>query len=244
MLTKRLINLTVYFILCAPLQGLAPMLQVKLAHIWFETCDKYSARERQEFVLGSLINELPHLEKSHHTSTYLEGVTLKDVFHAKTSFEAGRLYNHYLRALRKRHAERNSIYDLLHGIESEKKDFFLKLLEDELMYDRQLCIKACSYLSAISEGEILTGVKVDRLAIWHGVLYKYLGQKPSESIPLFKKDQRIKLDFTKEETEFWRAALLFFSSHKKIKEYVEDFMADVEISLEVFKLRYLSVNRL
>ena len=185
MLTKWIINLTVFFILKSHLSALAPIMQVKFAHMWFDVHSKYNAKEKQDFILGSLIHEICFLENISFIEP--ESFSLKEVWDSDSPFEAGKKFNLYIKNLRQRHLSRNMIAELIQGVSLEHKDFFIKLLEDEIVYDPELCIKASSYLSAISEGEIISGVKVDRLAIWHGVLYKYLNQRPSEALEVFKK---------------------------------------------------------
>ena len=94
-------------------------------------------------------------------------------------------------------------------------------------------------ICSIATGEILTGIEIEKLAIWHGVLYKYFSSKPSESLLSLKQDKRIQMPVSDDTLDIWKVALLFFSKNDKIKTYLKDFLAEFETSFEFFKLKYL-----
>ena len=128
---------------------------------------------------------------------------------------------------------------MISGVAKDKIYFFLQLLEDEILYAPLLCGKASSYLSGISEGEILAGIEVEKLAVWHGVMYKYFSQKPSNFVLSIEKDKRIAFPFSAAQGDLWRAALLIYSTHDKIREYLKDLIAEFEKDMEFFQLKYL-----
>lgn len=211
--------------------------KVRLADRWFDITEKYNDREKQEFILGALIHNISFLDTSENDDFQPE-VTLKDIYDTHSAFDAGYKFHSFLTEKKTKLIERWDIYRLITGIPQEQMSLFLKLLEDEMAFDVKLCAKASTFLSVISIGEIMSGVEVEKLAIWHGVLYKYLSSRPSESLISLKKDKRVNIPVSEDTIETWKSALLFFSKNEKIQTYLKDLIAEFETSFEFFKLKY------
>lgn len=239
MITKLLINLIFFFILTEHLMALPATVQVHVAENWFKIIDGYGKKEKQDFILGMLFRDRELLKKLPTEEDKIEVFDLKKVYRAASAFEAGLNFSLYFRSKRASVLKKWGVEELISGISKEKICFFLQLLEDEITYAPLLCSKASSYLSGISEGEILAGIKVEKLAIWHGVMYKYFSQKPSNFVLSIEKDKRIEFSFSEAQGELWRAALLIYSNHPKIQDYMKDLFDEFEKDMEFFKLKYL-----
>lgn len=224
-------------VLCS-LHSVSVIMKTNLAEKWFEVTGKYSPKEKQEFVLGTLIQTITFLD-SIDPSYYDNGVTLKEIYESDSAFDAGYKFHSYVCEKKQKLVDRWGVFHLISGIAQDQMHLFFKLLEDEILFDTKHCAKAASYLSSITTGEILTGIEVEKLAIWHGVLYKYFASKPSESLISLKQDKRIQMPISSETLDIWKAALLFFSKNDKIKTYLKDFIAEFDTSFEFFKLKYL-----
>lgn len=215
----------------------SPMTKVYLAEKWFHVVDKYNNKEKQDFILGVLIHDIGFLEGDEDVY-YNPDVTLKDIYESESPFEAGFKFHSYVKHKKGILMEKWGVPRLITGFNDSNLYLFLKLLEDEIIYDPKFFATTSGYISLISIGEILTGIEVEKLAIWHGLLYKYLSARPSQSIRFLYKENRIHQDITLESIDLWVAAIQFFSSNEKVKNYVKDLLADFEESFEYFKLKY------
>lgn len=221
-----------------PAYSISIILKVSLAESWFNIVEKYTPKEKQEFILGALIWNISFLD-SNETSEYEKGITLTEVYEEKNPFEAGLKFHSYLAEKKCNLIEKWGVFRLVTGIPSDQINLFFKLLEDETLYNRKISSKASSCLSSIVIGELLTGIEVEKLAIWHGILYKYLAAKPSETLITLKKDKRVKMPVSEDTLEIWKAALMYFSKNEKIKSYMSDLIGEFETSFEFFKLKYM-----
>jgi hypothetical protein len=239
MITKILINLIFFLGLTHYLTALPATLQVHAAENWFKLLEKYGKKEKQEFILGMLFHDRELIEKIPTDAGKLDSIELSKIYLIPNPFEAGLNFSIYVRKKREKILKKWGVEEIISGVSKDKIFFFLQLLEDEIMYAPLLCGKASSYLSGISEGEILSGIQVEKLAIWHGIMYKYFSQKPSNFVLTLAKDKRIKFSFTEAQGELWRAALLIYATHQKIQEYLEDLITEFDSDMELFKLKYL-----
>lgn len=239
MITKLLINLIFFFIFIDNLQAMPATVKVFVAENWFKLMEKYGKKEKQDFILGMFFDDRELLDKIPEDKDKLETCDLTQVYATTIPFDAGVNFSIYFKNKRQKILKKWRVEELISGIAKDKIFFFLQLLEDEILFSPLLCGKASSYLSGISEGEILSGMKVEKLAIWHGVMYKYFSQKPSNFVLSLDKDKRLQFSFSKEQGEIWRAALLIYSNHEKIKDYLNDLIAEFDKDIELFKLRYL-----
>lgn len=219
--------------------ALPATVQIHVAENWFKLINKYGKTEKQDFILGMLFHDRELLDRIPSETGKLKLIELTEVYTSPTPFEAGLNFSLYFRNKRDKILKKWGVEDLITGIGKDKIFFFLQLLEDEILYAPLLCGKASSYLSGISEGEILSGMKVEKLAIWHGVMYKYFSQKPSNFVLSIEKDKRIQFSFNEAQGELWRAALVFYSRHEKLREYVNDLIAEFDKDMEFFKLKFL-----
>lgn len=239
MISKLLINLIFFFTISSRLFSLPAIVQVKVAEDWFKVNEKYGKKDKQDFILGSLFQDRGLLEKIPTKDVNSTKIDLYHIFTTQDPFEAGGLFACYFKYKRDKVLKKWGVEQLITGIPKEKVYFFLQLLEDEIIYNPLLCGKASSYLSGISEGEILSGIQVEKLAIWHGVMYKYFSQKPSNFVLSIDKDKRMQFAFSAEQGEFWKAALLIYSNQEKIKEYLSDLLSEFDQEMEFFKMKYL-----
>lgn len=217
--------------------------QVKLIEIWcncFE--EKYTQKEKQQFILGALFKNIEYLNDISHSIVWKKGVTLKDVYNARSAFEAGEKFSSYVHEKKLSIVKRWGIEQLITGISPEFIQLFLSLLEDETVHSVRVCMPAVSALSGISEEEILTGINIEQLVVWHGILYKYFKGKPSESLLLLKHDNRIRFPELDQTIDTWCQALVFFGANKKIQNYVNDMLLEFENSFEFFKLKLKQGN--
>ena len=239
MISKLLINLIFFFTLSSHLFSLPAIVQVQVAENWFKVSEKYGKKDKQDFILGSLFQDRGLLEKIPTKDVRSSKIELSQIYTTLDPFEAGGLFASYFKYKRDKVLKKWGVEELITGIPKEKVYFFLQLLEDEIIYNPLLCGKASSYLSGISEGEILSGIQVEKLAIWHGVMYKYFSQKPSNFVLSIEKDKRMRFAFSTEQGEFWKAALLIYSNQEKIKEYLSDLITEFDQEMEFFKMKYL-----
>lgn len=219
------------------IEAASPMTKVYLAEKWFHVVDKYTNKEKQDFILGVLIHDIGFLEGDADVY-YNPDVTLKDIYEAENPFEAGFKFHSYVKHKKEILMEKWGVSRMITGFTDGNLYLFLKLLEDEVIYDPKFFASTSGYISLISIGEILTGIEVEKLAIWHGLLYKYLSARPSQSIRFLQKENRLHQDITIDSIDLWVAAIQFFSSNDKIKNYVKDLLSEFEDSFEYFKLKY------
>jgi hypothetical protein len=240
MIPNFIINIIVFFISISPFTLTGVLLDVKISESWMQTVDKYNSKQKQEFILGVLMNNIHFLDEIPILRETEKNVSLKQIFSTDDPFEAGSRFFHYIAEKREKTLQKWGVEEMIGVIPKNHLKVFISLLEDEVIYSKLLSGKASSYLSGISEGEILTGVRVEKLAIWHGVLYKFFSEKPSSSIMSLQKDKRLNFPISEESVQFWKTALIFYSQNKKIIDYVTDLQEELEKAYEIFSLKHLN----
>lgn len=238
MITKIIINLTVFFIITSSGFSLPAILKVQLAETWFKIDDHYKKKQRQEFILGALFGDIYLIQKGCQEKKIDVAITLKEVFEEKDPFTAGELFSSYVEAKRMKILSNWGVEEKIPTLGFITPSFFLKLLEDELLFSPLLSSKASSYLSAISEKELASSFSVEKLAIWHGVMYKYFSQKPSNLVLTLSQDKRFLYNLSEQQSEILRGALLFYASQDKFKNYSKELVEEIEESFEIFKIKY------
>ncbi len=229
--------LPILFIVSCYLQPLLEaksiMFQVLVAEKWFNTTEKYNASEKQDFILGLLFHNIEDSKDGNKIFNSIEeDITLEKIHADSSAFSAGFSFYSFVQNLKKKHAIRHNVYDQITGIEREYMTNFLELLEDEFVYDPKICAKAASHLSMISIGEIVTGIPIEDIAVWHGNLYNYLSIRPSENLHIIKNWQ-----LSEEKRPILKAALIYLAAKNPIRVHLEDLLLAYDTTFEIFKLK-------
>ncbi|MDP2932964.1 MAG: hypothetical protein Q8N81_02425, partial [bacterium] len=112
----------------------APITHIVLAEKVF---NKYfSDKKRKDFYVGTIFSDIRYLGAIDRKSTHspLRELNLKDVKEEQNSFTAGLKFHSLVDDIRERFIESKNIHSMIP--ESKHKTQILKLLEDELYYNK------------------------------------------------------------------------------------------------------------
>jgi hypothetical protein len=212
-----------------------PMTHIHVAEKWIADFTTYNVKERQAFMLGTLFPDISYLGVIMRSEIYDVPHTLQDVYEARTPFQAGKLLHIYMDNLRFRLMKKWGVKSLLAHMSQEHINTFLELLEDELLYRDKSATTVRQFLSAIYEEEILSNIPVEALIKWHRILIRYLAGKPSVILQEICKEKEPYFGVPPEIHESWIEALPLLAKSEKIRQYVKDFIREIEKEFIIFR---------
>jgi len=205
----------------------APITHIVLTEKVFDK--HFSDKNRKDFCIGTVFSDIRHLKVVDRKRTHspLQEVSLKDVIQEKNSFTAGLKFHSLVDDFRERFIKSKDIYSLIP--ESKYKTPILKLLEDELNYDKvKDWNKIVTFFDDILPEELDFNIKEKNIRKWHDILQRYFSKKPNkESIEMIAID----LPFPKEVQKEIINLVKQIRPNKEIKQATKEFYNNFESSL-------------
>jgi len=196
----------------------APITHIALTEKVF---NKYfSDKSRKDFYIGTVFSDIRHLGVVDRKSTHfpLQEVDLKDVIQEENSFTAGLKFHSLIDDFKERFIKSKNIYSLIP--ESKYKPQALKLLEDELNYN-----KVITFFDDILSEELDFDIKEEDIKKWHDILQRYFSKKPNIEMIV------IDLQFSEEVQKEIINLVKEIRPSKKIRQAIEEFYNNFESSL-------------
>src|SRR4030042_2807841 len=186
----------------------------------------FSDKKRKDFYIGTVFSDIGYLEVVDRQSTHfpLQELKLEDVKKEQNSFTAGLKFHSLVDDIRERFIESKNLYSLIP--ESKYKTQILKLLEDELYYDKiSNWDEFIKFLEDILPEERSFNIKEDDIKKWHNILQNYFSRKPDKQV---RKGLAKELNFSEEGQNEIVNLVEQTRLNEKIGQIIEEFHNNFE----------------
>ena len=199
----------------------APITHIVLAEKVFS--NHFQNLSKDKFLIGTSFPDIRYLRVIKREQTHPKDIILSDIKSAD-SFNGGLLFHVLVDRVRENYMQKNDIYSLMPA--SKLITQTLKLLEDELFYDRLNNWSLIgSYFDNVLSEELEYPIKDTDVLKWHKLLQIYLSEKPT---PETRKDFFEAIYFTEENAKEVEDNLAIIRSNSKVLEIIESFYKDFD----------------
>lgn len=224
----RFITTLLFSCFFAHLSGAAPITHFYTADLWLEKNPVATESAQNAFFVGCLFPDIRYLGTISRHETHEKDVTAKKIRNTVSPFRAGMLHHAMVDERREHYIKKNNTMRSLNKIPKKMQVLFLKLLEDEVLWVQELGTRAQEALAVIEEEEVLIGVELSTVELWHETMIKYFNQRPSDFLKaLAEKDQGF-LKADSKTIKEWSRLLPIYAKYPWVRSYVEGMVADLE----------------
>ena len=174
------INIFLFFCLTLSLNAAAPATHVYFAQVWLDCFHVEDLSSQQVFIAGTLFPDIRYLGTISRNATHERDVTPEKIRATHCLFGAGMRLHSLVDEVREKYVKQSSVLEHLQSIPKNVRVSFLKLLEDEILWDYVHCQQVVELLHIDYPQEIKAGVDRQVAQKWHKKLINYFGQRPSE----------------------------------------------------------------
>lgn len=215
-----------------PLSAAAPVTHVVLADKWIEKQqEKFTDEERRSFITGTLFPDIRYLGVISRNATHELGLTVKDLEATQSIFERGKRLHSFVDEQRERLVLKWNIYQMLRKIPGQRpgqRASFLKLVEDEILFNKRDWSDIRQYLTTLDEGERSYKISDEDLKKWHQNQTQFFTEPPSKTLARLvangKGFANIPLNITKE----WVKLIPQVAKDKRMQDYVKKLEAEFD----------------
>lgn len=207
----------------------APVTHAILAEKWMDLHEHYDDDQKRSFILGTLFPDIRYLGVITRSQTHEKGVTLQKLKENQSEFTKGKRLHAFVDKAREALVVKWKIYQRLKNVPGHRKSLFLKLLEDEILFDRQAWNDIRRYLSHLHQEERDQGIKDEDIRRWHTNQLRAFRAPPSIYLKYLS---MFGLGFAKVPPEIiakWSKLLPEYAADPKMKEYVENLVKEFDV---------------
>lgn len=197
-------------------------MHVFLAEKWLAIQEwDYTPHQKHSFILGTLFPDIRYLGVLKREETHEQHLVKQDICEQRDDpFEAGRKLHVWIDEVRESFAERWNIYEQLPASVNLHKATFLKLLEDEIIWN-ELNIAFIQETLKYEEYKINNfNLKVEDIQKWHSLLSQYFQHSPAHMLSNLSKKNKGFFNVPKEEVAKWSELLLELKNNDIIRSYM------------------------
>lgn len=232
---KRLVLFAMLCFLSLVIQGAGPIVHAFTAELFLKYIKShYTQAQRDAFMRGALFPDIRYIAHLPREKTHPKKVTLDQVASESNPFKAGVLFHAYVDEQRSIIVHRHKIHEHLTDVPS-KKSLFLKMLEDDLCYDKLPINTIRHALLAYDTEEKAYGTNFLHRIAWHKIQRGYFKQSPMTLLEHKVAGKKNYFSFTYDELA---QALQLLKKHKNtpaIKRYTEDLFKTLETQISTYK---------
>lgn len=220
------------FLLFAKAFCATPVTHVYLAEKWMNSITPFEGNQRSAFIGGNIFPDIRYMGELSRCETHELNLTLEDVYSSKTPFQTGTRLHAYVDERREALVIKWGIYSLIKEVAHGHEQTLLKLIEDELLYDRISSSEAMRDVSVVLQDELDTGMCSEMLHKWHSSLARYFSCRPSTILIILAKTEKPFLGISAETVKIWSVALPQLIKNQDLIDYVtsldEEFTKDFQ----------------
>jgi hypothetical protein len=185
----------------------------------------YTSAQKREFLLGTVFPDIRYLGGVKKAQTHFQGVTLKKIQQAPTPFEQGMLLHSFVDDYRNTIVKKNSIYKKAKEVPSKLQQTFLKLVEDQLLYDQLSSREFFTFFSTIPEGEKKFNISPETLLQWHTGLTLYFTLSPQRMLSQISFIEKNVPVIDRATVEQWSMLLPRYTQDKAMQAHAKSMVA-------------------
>ena len=210
-----------FFLHCNISYSAGPVTHLFFAEKWIEQFGSLEEPARYEFLSGNLFPDIRYLGIVTRIETHEANLTLEDVHSSSTPFLTGTRLHSYVDEKRDALVETSGIYAWIAPYAQGHEVVLLKLLEDEILYDRIETLLAKLQVYRISEPERFTGIPDKVLEKWHFFLYYYLSRRPTQVLREFAEEDQVFLGIPANLLAGWSDAMQQLAQQPEVLDYMQ-----------------------
>ena len=215
-----IIRLLLLMTLLSTLEAAAPATHLLFAQRWLE---HDTTSERDTLIVGTFFPDIRYLGTIPRKATHEKGLTIKKIKETTSAFKKGMRLHAYLDEEREFFIEVCSIFDHLKAIPKNVRVLFLKVLEDEILWDQIDSQAALRSLSTVYP-EQLELVDEETATAWHASLRDYFEHCPSLFFQKLANEQKGFLQADAATIKEWCDLLPYYAAQPIFINYVEQMI--------------------
>jgi hypothetical protein len=214
----RLLFLLFFSFTC---EAAAPATHVAFAQLWQSG---YPVEDSHLFIAGTLFPDIRYLGTIPRNKTHEKGLSSKKIRKTASSFKAGMRLHAFLDEKREVFVSNSGILSELKEIPKDMRVFFLKLVEDEIIWDQVDFNHVRQSLGIVFEEEIAI-VDVETVIAWNQSLLRYFEQKPSDYFELLIENNESFIHLEPKTLDQWKTLLPLYARNPKFTRYMDRLTA-------------------
>jgi hypothetical protein len=199
----------------------APITHVFLAEKWMEVNCMFDEEQKMAFIAGNLFPDIQYLGEISRENTHEKNVTLNDINASSSPFLAGTRLHSYVDEMREALVVECQIYSYVSDVAEGHMATLLKLVEDEILFDRIASLSLSTSFSNVFEEELTKGVSAKTVQKWHQFLILYFSLRPSQLLEKLVKSNQPFLNIPSQTIKLWSHILPQLAQKEELINYVE-----------------------
>ncbi|MBN9289212.1 MAG: hypothetical protein J0H47_14900 [Gammaproteobacteria bacterium] len=231
---RRILFITVMIVSFIPfvVQAAGPIMHVALGERWLALyAPQYTEDEKKLFLLGTVFPDIRYLGVIKRSQSHFKGVTLAKVYESNSPFQRGMLFHSFVDEYREKFVRNSTVEKQFVEVPRHLQGTFLKLVEDQIVHDRQDWAKFRMFLSSIPEEEKIYGIDIQSLTQWHTGLTVYFTTLPSFILTQVSLFDRGILTLDAPTVKLWSTLLPRYATDPKMQKYVDELFLSFEKTL-------------
>lgn len=190
---------------------------------WIESnCPEYSDEDTSAFYKGLWFPDIKYMQVISEKEVDVRGVTLEQIRSAATPFESGRLLHAFINDEREKCAKEWGIYEELERFPEEHVHLYLKLIEDQLLYDEIDISTLRNHLYSIHPEEEGFNLPYQTIKTWHRVLTQYYSMRPAKILRRLRQYNLGLFGVTVDEIALWSRNIVPITEEVTMQTYMAD----------------------
>lgn len=214
------------------LSAAAPVTHAYLSERFFTYFSDYTEEEKRSFMLGTLFPDIQYLGEVSRHDTHWQHMSLEEVLEEPMPFMAGVKFHSYVDCVREEFVIDYQMYDKLAELvehpQLQTLYLMLKLMEDEIVFEKQSWQEWFDSFQEIHEGELGRGISIPTIRKWHNLINVSLSNRPSAIIFLLNVANQGFLNISADEIAYWHKIYRSLVNSEVVQNYVEAMLEHFE----------------
>jgi len=213
---NKFILILIFFISSHKLYAAGPITHAYFAKKWILYHEKFNERQEASFIRGTLFPDIRYLGVISRDRTHTKNLTLNQITNNKNPFFKGKDLHAFVDEEREKFVVERKMYKKLRSIPGQIYiATFLKLLEDEILYEKESWDKMKKYLQVIDLQERKYKINKSSLLKWHSILIHCFSMSPSEYLARLSRENKGFANIPPEIVKKWQTLLPVFAKKNR-----------------------------
>ncbi len=219
-----------------PLLAAGPIMHAYLGLKWLEHfAPEYEEAAKREFILGTLFPDIRYIGKIPRNHTHIKKISLAKISKTKTPFEQGMQFHSYVDNIRFHFLKHHKIQKQFNQLPKKHKSIFIKLAEDQAIFDESNWFSIKKYLINPCEAEENFELNSATITKWHLGLTFYFNALPSTLLSQISMFDKGILMLDAETVNDWSQLLKSYVKDENFKQYVNELIQYFDKQLQAEK---------
>lgn len=202
------------------LQASGPVSHAYLTYRFFEHFPKYTEEEKKAFMIGSLFADIRYLGEASRQKTHFDNITINDILKEKSPFMAGLKFHSWVDTVREEFVINYQMYHKLANLETANLFTFLKLAEDEVVFNTFDWQECCIWLKDIHPEELTWGMEEPTIRKWHNLVTFFFSNSPATALFMISATGGDFFNISSQEIAYWNKILKACAEGPTMQRYV------------------------